>query len=372
MSENLSLALSQMQIVTEKPLKACEMSISNVVNLKEKVTEKAEITNELITQITDNGVIENIGEKVSTILGDLPLTLSRMQTVIEKPFKAIDEKAIAKIKERSKEINEKMYHFSKKNSQTTRKLMTLQMLNGANSTYRILRDILANAERKQQALTENIIRMKKDEVKVKRLSDKLKKDVLTENEVELIKVDIVKKTISLVNGLSYIEGALKELGIFQDAYEQIKKNKNIPDDWSEYDFEKAEIEAHIRNGFRLCLRDFITNGRMGMGTIEYLEQFGINPIEAVYHVKIYIAEANEKLNKVNHRVINENSNISEHIDEMPNYDDFYGFLNRMGELYKNHYVKACRNLGLDDEIVSTDFIVRNAKNNEELSLLEEK
>ena len=330
-----------------------------------KNTETNELVNMDMMSVANqasNAIVE-ISDKINTILSDIPLSLSRIETVIDKPFKVIDEKNIAKIKKRSKEINEKMYNFSRGDSQTTRKLMTLQMLHSADSTYRVLRDILANIERKEQALTENILRMKKNESLVNSLFEKMKKteDI---NEKKLIENKITNKTISLSNSLSYVEAAIKELGFLQDCYEQIKKNKNIPDDWSEYDFEKAEIKAHIRNAFRLCIRDHMVHGRIGMGTIEYFEQFGISPIEAVYHVKFYLESANQKINKY-HDNLNDDyttQNLKDHLNEIPDYDDFHGFLNKMADLYEKHYIKACKRLGIDDEIISSEFILTNVEN----------
>lgn len=317
--------------------------------------------------------LARVGNEMANILSDLPLSVSRIYSIIEKPFKTIDDKAIQKIKDRSKEINDKICNFSRQDSQTTRKLMTLQMLHTPDSSYRILRDILAQCERKEQVLTENILKTKKTNLQIKKTQNEITKlkDKLKECEdpidKELIEIDIQtkqlsidKKSISVVNSLSYIEAAIKELGFLQDCYEEIKKSKNIPDDWSEEDFEKEEIKAHIRNAFRLCIRDHIVNGRIGMGTIEYVEQFGISPMEAVYYVKEYINASNLKINKYNELKNLKNNNIETSIEDIdnliPDYNDFHNFLDKMVEKFKDNYKKACNRLGLSEDLISADFI----------------
>jgi len=141
-----------------------------------------------------------------------------------------------------------------------------------------------------------------------------------------------------------------------------RKIKNIPDDWDEVDFEEAEIEAHIRNAFRNGIRDFLVHGRLGMGTCEYLEQFGISPIEATFHIRNYIEECNKKLQEV--------AKTGDY-SKLPDYDNFHDFLDKMAKLYKDAYKKACRRIGLDDEIISRDFILMSARNMKKYGMLPE-
>ena len=158
----------------------------------------------------------------------------------------------------------------------------------------------------------------------------------------------MSKFTSLSNSFVYLEGALKEIGFLQDCYEQIKKNKNIPDDWDEVDFEKAEIKAHIRNAFRNGVRDFLCHGRLGIGTCEYFEHFGISPIEATFHISRYIDDCNHSMSKFE---------VHEDYSLLPDYNNFHDFLNRMVDLYKNAYKKACKRIGIDDDLISKDFIL---------------
>ena len=40
--------------------------------------------------------------------------------------------------------------------------------------------------------------------------------------------------------------ALREIGMFQDMYDAIKKNNNIPDNWTEKDYESQEISHMVK------------------------------------------------------------------------------------------------------------------------------
>jgi len=283
-------------------------------------------------------------KEASKVFDNLTL-LSRYEIVSKQPLKVINTEKMNYIVKEISEVNEKVYNFSRSTSQVSRKLQTLSMLFPADATYRVLHQILAQIERKQQAVTENTFKIKKDLLKIEKLKRKLKKakDDLEKTE---IKLEIQETQIRLSNTFSYLEAALKEIGFLLETYEEIKKNKNIPDNWDEYDFEKAEIEAHIKGAFRNAIRDYLVHGRIGMGTCEWLEQLGISPFEAIYEVSNFIAQANLKMNN----------------KQPPDYDEFYEFLNKMAEKYKNCYKKACKNLGISDKLISERFTLILPKN----------
>jgi len=276
-------------------------------------------------------------KEASKVLNSLT-SLSRYEIASRQPFKVIDTKKMNYVIERISEANEKIYNFSRSTSQVSRKLQTLSMLFPANATYRVLHQILAQIERKQQSIIENIFKIKKDLLKIKKLKKKLKeiKDNLEKAE---IKLEIQEIQIRLGNTFSYLEAALKEIGFLLETYEEIKKNKNIPNDWDEYDFEKAEIEAHIKGAFRNAIRDYLVNGRIGMGTCEWLEQLGISPFEAIYEITNFLNNANLKMKN----------------GKPPDYNEFYDFLDKMAEKYKDCYKKACEKIGLNTDLISKQF-----------------
>lgn len=263
---------------------------------------------------------------------------SRMSLMQDNAFQIIDAGKIHTIGSELKAVNEKARFLSSKDTQTTRKLMSLQMLQPADSTYRVLRQIMAQVERKQQAIAENYLKLKKEYLEIDLLKRKAEEE---QDEVakDIILVEIEQKRVGIANSISYLENAIKEVGSLLDTYKQILKNKNIPEDWSEADLEAEEARHHVRNAFRLAVRDFLVHGAIGMGTCEYFEQFGISPIEAIYHVKNFLAKQNEKLNQ----------------GILSDYDDFMNFLNTMADLYSESYKKACKRMGID-KLHSVEFL----------------
>ena len=94
-----------------------------------------------------------------------------------------------------------------------------------------------------------------------------------EEDTELSRIKLAETKTGIDTSKKYIEGALKEIGIFQDAYEEIRENNNIPEDWDEEDAELDEIRHHIRQAFRQSHRDMILHGTINQGNAEYLEQY---------------------------------------------------------------------------------------------------
>lgn len=310
-----------------------------------------------IETIKENSLIPM--DKFDKIFQNIPIIFSRIETALDKPFKVIDQAKLEKIEERLKEQNEKMYIFGRSDTAHTRKLMTLAMLDTADSTYRVIKQILAQIEKKQSAITHSYFKLKKQYVTINEIEEKIKNET-DDFKKQKLHISYQEKQVNVSNSFIYLEGALKEIGLLQDAYDQIKKNKDIPDDWDEMDFEKAEIRAHIKGAFRNCVRDFLCHGRIGMGTCEYFEQFGISPAEAIYHVQNYIQDCNVKSSKVQY---------PKDYDHLPNYEHLHEFLDKMVEIYNQHYKKACSKIGLDN-VISSDFLLMSSRNKEQLKIEE--
>ena len=247
-------------------------------------------------------------------------------------FKTIDDKALAEINDWMPEVNRATNAFNKQNSQTTMSLMTLSMIDAG--PYRVLRQILAQVQKKRSALKENLYNLEKKKIEYKEYQ---KKEDLTELE----ELEMKKIACDIIDAQGPIEGALKELGALKRRYEEICKNKAIRENWDESDFEEAEIEHHIKAMFRNAIRDKMQGG-CNMGTMEYMEQFGINPVTAYALVDNYL------------------HNIRKMISEKgmgPDITAHYNFLDEMYRLFKDSYKKAAERLGLDN-IQFADFLMK--------------
>ena len=268
-------------------------------------------------------------------------------------FKTFDEEKLALVASRMPEINRATRSFGKQNSQATGKLMSLHMI--AQSPYRRMKQCLAKIERKRSALKENIFKLRRNKVKLDRylykkqlLLGKIDQVSHGQEEGDLIIIDfelqeidirIQKLAADVSDSNIYIEGALKEIGMYQEAYEEIRDSYNIPKVWDEYDMEQSEIEEHVKTAFLHAVRDIEMTGKINVGTHEYLEQYGINPNTA-------FALATSYLNEVKSRGGG---------GEAVSIELLYDFLDRMHDMFKNEYKKAMKRLGLKT-LISKDFL----------------
>ena len=246
----------------------------------------------------------------------------------------ITPEKLAKISERMVEIDRANNSVGRSNTQTTNQLMTLTML--TDSPYRRLRQILAQIERKRTALTEQYFKYQKLEIEIKDWK---------EEDTELSRINLAEARAGKESSKKYIEGALKEIGIFQDAYEEIRQNNNVPELWDEEDAELDEIRHHIRQVFRQSHRDMILTGTITQGNAEYLEQYGIHLQTARNVIGKYIATCEGLIEE----------------GKMPNIDHFYEFLDSCVEVFGEEYIKVMNHIGIK-ELVRSEWLFKNNVN----------
>ena len=257
---------------------------------------------------------------------------------IEKEFSGLATITPAKMKkitERMVEVERANNSLGRRNTQTTNQLMTLTML--TDSPYRRLRQILAQIENKRDALRSNFFKHQKIKLEMKEWE---------EDDTPLSRIKLAEANAGMESGKKYIEGALKEIGIFQDAYEEIRENNNIPELWDEEDAEIDEIRHHIRQAFRQSHRDMILNGSISQGNAEYLEQYGIHLQTARNFIATYIAGVE--------KMINEDG-------KMPNIDHLYEFLDNCVEVFGEEYIKVMHHIGIT-ELVRSEWLFKNSVN----------
>lgn len=282
-----------------------------------------------------------VSKDMVDVKGNYNNIITKATDINQLTFKTLDDKALQNISDWMPEVNRAVNAFNKQNSQTTSSLMTLNMIDAG--PYRMLRQILAQVEQKRSALKENIYKLEKKKLYYEEVEIKLQdcEDDLERRKLELKRSKLVS---DVVDSNGHIEAALKELGAYKQRYEEICKNNNIPENWDEADFEEAEIEHHIKSIFRNAIRDRM-QGSHNMGTMEYMEQFGINPITAYALVDRYIA--------------NVKSNIEKN-DVGADINAHYQFLDNMFDVFKEEYKKAMSRLGLDN-ITCAEFLMKENK-----------
>ena len=252
---------------------------------------------------------------------------------INSELAVIDNKKMAKINQRMKEMDRANLTASKKNTQATSQLMTLTML--CDAPYRRLRQVLAQIERKREALEDASFKFRKQKIQIKRYRD---------SGDELLKVKGDELENGIIRSKSYIEASLKELATYQDVYDEIKSAHNIPDNWDELDMEKEEISNHIRMAFRNGVRNMVTTGSLGNGTLEYLEQFGIHPMTAKQIIIDYLTEV-EKM-------------IAE--KKMPSVNHLYDFLDQCADIFQDAHKAVMKRIGID-ELIKDEYLFQEMR-----------
>ena len=240
----------------------------------------------------------------------------------------IDDKKLAKIAEKMVEIDRVNHTAGRSHTQTTNQLMSLTMM--TDSPYRRLRQCMSQIERKRKALESSYFRMQKTKVHINQWLEK-------GDDMSVIKAREAES--GMIRQKDYLDGAFKEIATFQCAYDEIREAHNIPEKWDERDAEEAEIDHHIKQAFRQSHREMVSTGRIGLGNMEYMEQYGIHVQTATKIIADYI--------------ISEEAMIKE--GKMPTVNHLYAFLDRMAETFHDAHKDVMARIGIK-KLIKDEFL----------------
>ena len=246
---------------------------------------------------------------------------------------SISEEGLQKICDRLPELHRGKKIFGRKNSQTTSTLQTMTMI--ADSPYRQMKQCLSQIDSKRNALIEAHFNGKKDEVKIKRLE---------KSDDELDNIEAEHKRVLLAELQSTAENAMKEIGMYQDIYDQIRTTHNIPVDWDEEDYEKTEIDHALRMSFRKAIQNIMANGRVAISTVEYWEMFGVHPLVGEKLTKDYLESVVLEIKE----------------NRFPNIVNMHKFLDHMVETFKDEHKHSLARIGVD-AIVNHQYAYKKKK-----------
>ena len=245
------------------------------------------------------------------------------------PINAITKKQIEKIESRLPELYRAKSIIGKSHSQTSYALQTLSMID--DSPMSRMKQCLSQIEHKYQAVKDAYFNIEEMKLEIKKLE---KKKPLT--EADILKIRKIGSSIDSIQ--TAMGNSLREIGTFQDMYESIRKSNNIPEVWTEDDFEKQEIANLLRRSFRIGIQS-LSNGRsVSIAAVEFWEQLGIHPQSAEAHCRNYLQQVN---------------NIIKDGRE-PDVRVMYEFLDGMAEKFKDSYKFALDRIGLK-ELGSEEF-----------------
>ena len=245
----------------------------------------------------------------------------------------INEAAVEKVSQYLPELDTKTKAFGSQNSQTTISMMTLTML-GGQSPFRMLRQILAEVEKRKGALSDSQVSHAKLVREIKRLEDQ------TDDPVNAAKYR--KACVSITTLEQKINGSFADIATLIDAYNNIKATQGISDDWDEEAFEDAEKRHHVRRCFEMMYRNLLDGGRVQTSTIEYMQQFGVHPQICQKEVAGYIAYTQDRIEQ----------------GEVLHANDLEDFLDEMGDKYWEGADKTSERLFGKKNFANKDFMYK--------------
>ena len=223
------------------------------------------------------------------------------------PKNVVNEAAVQKVQQYLPELAEKTAAFGSNNSQSTLAMMSLTMLCG-HSPYRMLRQILAEAEKRKSALAEAQVSYAKA---LKRIDD------LKDSDDPIKQARYRQSCVNLATMEQKINGSFGDLATLIEAYNNIKEKNGITD-WDEEAFEAEEKKHHVRRAFELMYRNLLDGNKMSTSTIEYCQQFGIHPQICMTETSGYVAYTAKRI--ADGEILHSND-LEEFLDEMA--DKYY-------------------------------------------------
>ena len=243
----------------------------------------------------------------------------------------INAHAVEKVNRYLPELDEKTKAFDRKNSQTTLSMMTLTMMTGQ-SPYRMMRQIMAEVEKRKGALAEAQVNHAKHLKEIERLQDETD---------PLLQAKYRQKCVNISLMESKINGSFKDIATLIDAYNNIKEANGI-EDWDEVAFEKEEKKHHVRRAFELMYRNVLVGGRAAESTIEYCQQYGVHP-------QVCFTEVSGYLQYTAQRISNK---------QLPHANDLEDFLDEMAEKYQSNPDKTSERLFGKSDVTVTDYMYK--------------
>ena len=220
--------------------------------------------------------------------------------------------------------------FGRTNSQYTSQLMSMTML--GDGPYHFMKQCSAQIDNKTKALQGIYFKMKKIAYRIKKWEEK-------GTEYSLLLAEEAR--VGLMEANDGISHAIREIKMYQDAYEEIREHHGIDENWDEADFNKLEEENHIRMAFRLAIRRLIETGRIDRSTAEYMEQNGIHPMSGERIARQYHQEVTKLLDE----------------GKAPSVKHFYDFLDSMVEMFKGSHKNTMDRIGIKKIIRETSVML---------------
>jgi len=195
---------------------------------------------------------------------------------------------LANIAEKAPAIRQASSNFYKSHSQ----MMSVTLDVTAITPIRSIKHTLAEIEKTKSALQEGYFRMKKNEVKLKKLERKLSNET-DDLEREMLEIKINEMEAQAASSRGYVEGAVRKLNFFSNQYENLM-TKIGKEELTEEDYEREEVKYHIMTCMKQALNAARSRGgNIDEGNLIYVFDLGINAAQAQAEVYSYLQWENE-------------------------------------------------------------------------------
>ena len=195
---------------------------------------------------------------------------------------------LTNIQEKAPAIAQASSNFYKSHSQ----MMSVTLDVTAITPIRSVKHTLAEIEKTKSALQEGYFRMKKNDVKLKKLQRKWENET-DDLEREMLEVKIDEMQAQAASSRGYVEGAVRKLNFFTNQYDNLMK-KLGKDELTEADYELEEVKYHIMTCMKQALNAARSrNGMIDEGNLIYVFDLGINAAQAQAEVFAYLQWENE-------------------------------------------------------------------------------
>ena len=218
-------------------------------------------------------------------------------------------------------------------SQTSYSLQTMNMI--SDSPMSRMKQCLAQISKRFTALREIHFRVEKMKLQIEDLNKK---------DDKYSKLEVNSKSSSIEEIVRNMNTSFREIGMFQDMYDSIRKNNNIPENWTEKDFENQELDNMIKSSYRLAIQDITHGGRISQACVEYWEQLGIHPQVGEIETRMYMSGIAESLEK----------------RDVITIQHMYFFLDAMATKHQKDWNNVIKRIGLD-EIGSERYMAENVR-----------
>ena len=149
-----------------------------------------------------------------------------------------------------------------------------------------LRQVSAEMASKRMALNEAKFGYMEAVTKTKIKRQKLEEEV-DPLKRELLEIQAARMESNNAELLIKVEGALKEIETLSGMHDQLKEAIG---DVTEEQFEKAQVQSHIKRAMTQSIREIRERGAIGCGNQEYLEQVGVCVSSAKKEIMEFLAQ----------------------------------------------------------------------------------